>query len=251
MQFTLFSGLTAANNPPVATPATGTITTVASANLVDGTDFFMLSDGLIQKRFEFDKNAATSVNAIRIDVSAVLTADQVRDAIIAVMNQSGLNVVATSGGAATVAITNLLPGPRGNINMFEGVADAGFAVTGMSGGALSGVSMQRDAAELEDIEVTSALATLAASCTIRLWDFWWSGGVWVPRGTGTGANKGKLNAGASIDATNGNNVAHEEPLTGALGGATPDLLYAELISPAGTGAAFTCKVHTKGPRRTA
>lgn len=67
-------------------------------------------------------------------------------------------------------------------------------------------------------------------------------GVWFPLGTGTGADKGKLNEGAAIDGTGG--LVHAEPVFMPL---TFDEIYIEL--GAFTGAALAVNVEMVFPRR--
>lgn len=118
-------------------PATGTITTVAAANLVDG-ETFTLDDGInTPVVFEFDvtPDGVTPGN-ILVDVSGDITADDVRDTVIAAINGVGgaLEISAASGGAATVDLTHTLGGTVGNTTSSETVADGGFVITNMTGG---------------------------------------------------------------------------------------------------------------------
>lgn len=116
--------------------ATGSITTVAKALLLDG-ETFTLNDGLNgAKVFEFDVNGTgVTTGRVRVNVSTDTTADNVRDRIIAAMNAaSNWNITASSGGAATVNLVNDLSGTLGNQTSSETVADVGFAITNMSGG---------------------------------------------------------------------------------------------------------------------
>lgn len=139
-----FTDLAAANNPPQAIPATCSITTIAAASINDG-EIFQLPDGSRNWVFEFDKNGSIvqdpGAGRIRIDVSAALTADQVRDAIIAAINGTGGPLQAFSGGAATVAVRNKFPGPFGNGTTLETVANAGFVLPNMAGGVMSGIAL--------------------------------------------------------------------------------------------------------------
>jgi len=121
------------------TPATGTITTIVVANLIDGETFF-LDDGINPEvTFEFDVtgDGVTGGNTA-VDVSALTTADEVRDAIIAAVTalaSSVLALAATDGGAATVDLSNEFGGVVGNLTpTIDTVADAGFIVTAMAGG---------------------------------------------------------------------------------------------------------------------
>lgn len=117
--------------------ATGSITTVTVANLVD-TEIFTLDDGVNPPTvFEFDV-AGNGVTAgrIAVDVSTDATADDVRDRIIAAMNLVGTSflISASDGGAATVSLVNDTVGAIGNTVSSEGVTNAGFVLTDMTGG---------------------------------------------------------------------------------------------------------------------
>ena len=124
---------------PSAVYATGSITTVAKALLVDG-EGFVLDDGEnTATEFEFDVSGTYTPGGaeVEIDVSALTTADEIRDAIIAAVDGVGatLQIDASSGGAATVTLTNDFAGTFANIAVTEDVANIGFVVAGMSSGA--------------------------------------------------------------------------------------------------------------------
>lgn len=117
--------------------ATGSITTVAVINLIDG-ETFTLDDGVNPPVvFEFDVagDGVTPGNVI-VDVSALTTADEVRDAIISAVTGVGaaLLMTATDGGAATVDLTQDNSGTQGNTTQTETVVDAGFVLSNMTGG---------------------------------------------------------------------------------------------------------------------
>jgi len=118
------------------TAASGTITTIAVALLIDG-ETFVLDDGTNPAvTFEFDDNGSVvETNTLRqVDISGITTADEVRDACIAAINDAPvLNIEASDGGAATVGLV----GPAGtaaNVAITDTVANAGFTHTGMTGG---------------------------------------------------------------------------------------------------------------------
>jgi hypothetical protein len=120
----------------VAQAATGLITTVAGALLVDG-ETFTLDDGVNPPTvFEFDDNSNVTVGNIAVPFTALDTATQVRDAIIASVNGvgAGLEMTASIFAANQVRLTNDSTGDQGNTDIAETVADAGFVVVGMSGG---------------------------------------------------------------------------------------------------------------------
>ncbi len=119
------------------TPATGTITTIAQTNFVDG-EIFTLDDGINTPTvFEFDvaPDGVTPGN-ILVDISGDTTADDVRDTIIAAINGVGaaLEISAADGGAATVDLTQSIGGTAGNTTSSETVVSAGFILTDMTGG---------------------------------------------------------------------------------------------------------------------
>ncbi len=120
----------------VAAAATGSITTVAGASLVDG-ETLTLDDGVNTPTvFEFDSNAAVSPGNIAVTFVGGDTATQVRDAIIAAVNGvgAGLAITASIGGASEVILTNDATGTVGNAAITDTVANAGFVVVGMTGG---------------------------------------------------------------------------------------------------------------------
>ena len=116
--------------------ASGTITTVAGASLVD-TETFTLSDGVNTPTvFEFDSGGGVTVGNVAVPFTALDTATQVRDAIITAINGVGatLLITASSGGAALVNLVNETQGTVGNTLSSDTVVNAGFVVTNMTGG---------------------------------------------------------------------------------------------------------------------
>lgn len=116
--------------------AVGSITTIVVANLIDG-ETFTVDDGVNTPIvFEFDDNGVYTAGNIPVDISAIATANDVRDAIIIAVNGVGatLLMTATNGGAATVTLTQDFGGTHGNTTQTETVADGGFAITNMAGG---------------------------------------------------------------------------------------------------------------------
>ena len=116
---------------------TGTITTIAVASLVDG-ETFTVDDGIhAPVVFEFDDDGSWTPGNIPVDISApVVTADDVRDAIIAAMNGLGDDVLlmtASNGGAATVDLTQDVGGSQGNTTQTDTVVNVGFVITDMTG----------------------------------------------------------------------------------------------------------------------
>jgi hypothetical protein len=121
----------------VGTPSSGSITTIVGANLVDG-EQFVLDDGVnTAVTFEFDNDSSVSeTDTLRqIVIDGTETADQIRDLIINAVNSAPvLDITASSGGAATVSLVNDRNGTVGDQAITDTVVDAGFIVSGMTGG---------------------------------------------------------------------------------------------------------------------
>lgn len=118
------------------TKATGSITVVAGADLVDGDDF-TLDDGVNPAvNFEFDTNGAIAGDvAIPIDLKLTVgqVAHKVRDAINAAADLD-ITAALDPDDEAVVLLTHDLGGTDGNQVIAEAVADAGFTVENMAGG---------------------------------------------------------------------------------------------------------------------
>lgn len=120
-----------------AAKAAGSITTIVSANHINGQQM-TLDDGYnIPTTFTFSSAPAAITD---IDITGVVSADVMRDRIIDAINTvrsvSGtLWLDATVGGAATVTVTNWRYATRGNVTSWtEDVVDAGFVLTQPTGG---------------------------------------------------------------------------------------------------------------------
>lgn len=115
--------------------ATGTITNVAGALLVDG-ETFTINDGVgTTTIFEFDDDGSVAAGNVAVAFTAADTADQVRNAIITAINRTpSLRVSAAIGGAALTDLTHDIRTAQGDQPITETVANAGFVVTGMAGG---------------------------------------------------------------------------------------------------------------------
>lgn len=147
--------------------SSGTITTVPVANLLDG-ETVTLNDGgyLGAVVFEFDVTGdGVSGSNIPVDVSALTTADQVRDALIsAITGVAGFEITASSGGAASVALVNNYEGYHGNVTSTTTVADGGFAVAGMiSGTGANVIVIPADALPTETIALVSTTEGVVVS----------------------------------------------------------------------------------------
>lgn len=236
---TLLSAATATNSPP-SSHATGTIVAVAVANLVD-TETFVVSDGVSSKTFEFDVNG-TGVTAgrVQVNVSTDTTSAHVRDRIITAINsQTGWNIRAFIAAAATVGLKNTVPGSAGNVTITEAVADAGFTVSGMTGGAnnvgvdLRGTFSNHDRAELV---VGSVAGYGTMDVTIRLWCYTSALGMWIPIGVGADATKGTINNLTAMGETSANLIAHGETVSGL---SAYERAYAEVVAISGTSTAVS------------
>ncbi len=138
--------------------ATGVITTVVGANLVDG-ETFTLNDGTNPASvFEFDDDASVTPGNIAVTFTAGDTATQVRDAIVLAVNGvgAGLAITAAPGGANTLTLANDAVGVLGNQPLLETVLDTGFTVLGMSGGMDSEDLTQNYADDILDAGVGAA-----------------------------------------------------------------------------------------------
>jgi hypothetical protein len=121
----------------ITSAATGSITTVVGSLLVDG-ETFTLDDGVNPPVvFEFDNNSIITPGNVPVVFTALDTADQVRNFIVFAVNGSTVGITASIGGSGLVDLVNDLPGLGGNVTITETVANAGFLVTGMSGGTLT------------------------------------------------------------------------------------------------------------------
>jgi hypothetical protein len=120
-------------------PATGTINTFASSNLVDG-ETLTIGDGNNEATFEFDFDSFFQPGKFAVSLLGFDTAENVRDAVITAINSidASLQVSASEGGYALVSLANDNQGSEGNVTLIATVLDAGFAVVGMSGGFGSG-----------------------------------------------------------------------------------------------------------------
>lgn len=135
---------------PVA--ATGTLTCVANASMADG-DYVTIGDGINPAiLFEYDKSA-DGVTSGRTSWAA--GASSATDVAVTLKNaiNTAMPALLATNVAGVVTVTHRWPGAGGNITITENVANAGFLVTGMSGGADS---------------AANASASLTATTTVKL-----------------------------------------------------------------------------------
>lgn len=115
--------------------ATGSITCVAKASF-DDNDTVTIGDGVnAPKIYEFDfAGDGVTAGSVQVNISGATTAADcaaiLKTAIEA--NQPLFTVV--NAGAGLLNLTHKLYGTVGNVTITENVTDAGFLVTGMSGG---------------------------------------------------------------------------------------------------------------------
>lgn len=125
--------------------ATGSITTVVAANIVEGETFF-LNDGInAETEFVFDKGTLTpGAGQVVVDISGDTTADEVKTTLIGVITGVGssLLITATDGGANTVTLTHDRFTATGNVTpTADTVTDGGFVVTAMASGVSRAVGL--------------------------------------------------------------------------------------------------------------
>ena len=114
--------------------ATGSITTVAKALLLDG-ETVVITDGTTSTTFTFKCTAGVEVDpdTVEVDVTTAVTAGDVRDALITAINGVSLyNITASIGGAAIVTLTNVdenIAAALRNVAVTDTVAFAGVLAT--------------------------------------------------------------------------------------------------------------------------
>lgn len=124
--------------------ATGLITTVAKANLIDGETVVLISATGTTITFHFDVSGTYvpgggyDATNIRVNVSGDTTADDVATTLAAAINATVFTAPAPAANVVTV--TQTAPGTDGNTTMVDTVANAGFLATGFSGGGAASVS---------------------------------------------------------------------------------------------------------------
>ncbi len=117
--------------------ATGSISH-SGATILD-TETFVLDDGTnpaVTFEFDTDDSVVQSTVLRKVDISAAVTDNDRRDAMIAAINSAPfLNITAsTTAASAFVSLINDIGGVVGNVVITETVVDGSFVVAGMSGG---------------------------------------------------------------------------------------------------------------------
>lgn len=155
--------------PTPDTKATGRITAIGGALIVDG-EQFVLDDGVNPAvTFEFDSNVSVAETPTlrAITFAGTETATAMRALIYAAVNAApALNITASVSGTTYVDLVNSVGGAEGNVAITETVTNVGFVVTGMTGGASSSASWAYNAtgeARVERILATQELVDTAHS----------------------------------------------------------------------------------------
>jgi hypothetical protein len=133
--YNTWSDLLTLTHTTTGAPATGAITVVAQAVLVNN-DWFTVSDDLATYAFEFKKSLPFTpvVGRIAIDVTGCTTVETVRDAVIAAINATVIRVTAGILAANQIFVGADHGGTAFNVAMAEHVGAAAFAVTGLASG---------------------------------------------------------------------------------------------------------------------
>lgn len=141
-----------------AIAATGEITCVAVASLIDGETVTI--NGTV---YEFDVagNGVAGANEV-VDVSTLTTDLEVADALTTAINGVGA-VDAVDNLDGTISLTHLTTGAAGNVTITETVADAGFLVSGFTGGADGSVTVYLGATGAPSLVDGAPLATVTTA----------------------------------------------------------------------------------------
>lgn len=138
-----------------AVAATGLITCVTNANMADS-DYITIGDGVNPALlFEYDKSA-NGVTSGRVSVTAGAgTAAQTAAAFATAITANMPALTVTDNLDGTLTIAHKIPGAAGNVTITENVANAGFTVSGMSGGVNAG-----EAASTISVKMLTAQRTM-------------------------------------------------------------------------------------------
>lgn len=242
MRLPFFSGLTAANGEPQAltTYSTCTITPDTFANLGNQETFIMqLPNNAAPMTFVLDKlgTYVETGRQKRINLVGDVTANDVRDSLIADLNAAALGFTASISGG-NVLCTQNKPGPFVGDNTEQ--ASGAFAITDWSGGALPGIPLRganitpRGSAYGFDeaaIFLRNTQGTGAMTISyLKIWLYDDETEIWFPPGSAvTGTDKGKLNSGAALNTTGTDQLRHCEKVFG-LGAAERIYLEVGVVS---------------------
>jgi len=146
---------------PVA--ATGTMSVVTGAELLD-TDYFTLNDGVNTPTvFEFDSDSTVTPGRVGVTYTAGDTSAQVQASVISAINGVGttLLITASAGTDPVVNLANDTAGAQGNATQSENVADTDFTLSNMTGGA-GGASPDSVDVEFRAVAIGADLSTSVA-----------------------------------------------------------------------------------------
>lgn len=230
LSLTVLDGVTTTSAVP-QNRATGTIVCVAKASLVDG-ETVTIQDDQATYVFEFDvAGDGVSAGNIQVNVSTDTTADDVGVRLNTAINNSAIRITSVTDAAAGTTDRLILRADKAgtgfNNTITETVAAAGFTVSGMSGGSLSGVSLWKETPDGQGlwrgtdrgIIKVSALVKVgqAGSVQLRLWGSDKTLEEFAPLGVGADASKATINAGAAFGETGTDRIDHAEIVTGLYG----------------------------------
>lgn len=216
----LLNGATATTSAPALSFATGTITAVSGANLVDGETFTITNRRGVKVTFEFDSNSAVTAGNVAITFAGGDTNATVATAIAAaIAAQTNLGLASAAVGA-TVTSTARKSGPSWNAAAVETVANGTFAVTDITGGAWAGFPLQGDGEGTAGyylkpfdagVITVSGAGTGALTFQGIVWVYDVNTDAWIPDGiSSTIANRGMLNDGTTITGTT--TLVHTQPI---------------------------------------
>lgn len=216
----LLNAAQATTSAPALSFATGTITAVAGANLVDGETFTITNRRGVKVTFEFDSNTAVTAGNVAVTFAGGDSSTTVATAIAAAISAQTNLGLASVGVVATVTNTARLSGPDWNAAVVETVANGTFAVTDITGGTFAGLPLQGTALNGDgywektwDVGVLVAKGAGTGALTFQgivflydaLSDAWYPAGI-----SATIADRGKLNDGNTITGTT--TLVHTQPI---------------------------------------
>jgi hypothetical protein len=257
MSLRLLNAATATNAPPSNTLASGTITAVSGASLVDGETFTIQSRNGATVTFEFDSNSSYTARRVPVVFAGGDTNAQVATAIAtAISGVASLGLSASAVGA-TVTMTARLPGPEWNAGLTETVANGTFAVTDVVNGAYAGFALQGSQPgvtngywqKVWDAGVISGQSVAGSGVMTfqgRVWLMDSLTKAWHPAGIGTSAapvaDRGKLNDGNTQAEDGADTITFTEPINGL---SAFERIYLEVTTIAGTSTAITAWLHPR------
>ena len=149
-----------------AIPAIGSITTVASASLLNG-ETFTVSDG-VHSPVTFEFNNTVPVDSTHVQILLTTSSiNQMAVRIAAAINSVGaglmIDAVVNTSNLRQILLTNGNAGAAGNVASRETVANAGFVLVGMSGGLGFDCAAGIGCGSNDDCQ--SGICCLGAGCT--------------------------------------------------------------------------------------